>query len=320
MNYLKRIQGIENVIEKLPQQFRCWYKFGNIMKLEYEKCFDYERWQDINNVNMIVTDDEGITSFAEGDRIGLFVPGTTYAGEWKYDGTNWSTDNEVTWENREDEFEFCAFYPFTSGEISADNIPVPDLATQSGKLSDVGAKDFLVGRCITSYSDNDGVVSFTGSSSFEHVFSLIHISIVSQNNDEVSVTGCKFEGDGIVEKKKYVFGGSADEDELVGIGSSGGSVLEIDYQTSVSVSEGLDIVVLINPVSLDSSLKFSLFYEKDETEYVADIELPGEYRKGNYNKIRLSWVKDGLVMQGNDIKDWNVVDLELIELLEGNAV
>ena len=59
MNYLKRIQGIENVIEKLPQQFRCWYKFGNIMKLEYEKCFDYERWQDINNVNMIVTDDEG---------------------------------------------------------------------------------------------------------------------------------------------------------------------------------------------------------------------------------------------------------------------
>lgn len=58
MDYLKRIQGIENVIDKLPQQLRCWHKFGNIIKLEYEKCFDYEQWEGVNNLNLIVTDDE----------------------------------------------------------------------------------------------------------------------------------------------------------------------------------------------------------------------------------------------------------------------
>lgn len=58
MEYLKRIQGIENVIEKLPQQLRCWYKFGNIIKLEYENNFDYEMWQEINKINLIVADDE----------------------------------------------------------------------------------------------------------------------------------------------------------------------------------------------------------------------------------------------------------------------
>lgn len=58
MENLKRINGLAEVIENLPQQLRVWYKFGNIIKFEYEKCFDYERWKDVSDIKLTVTDDE----------------------------------------------------------------------------------------------------------------------------------------------------------------------------------------------------------------------------------------------------------------------
>lgn len=254
-----------------------------------------------------ITDENGLSSFAEGDCIGLFIPGTEYAGEWSYDGYVWSTGSNPTWENREDDFEFCAFYPCSSGDITRESVTMPDLTSQTGKLSDIGEKDFLVARCVTSYSDNDGVVSFTGSNSFEHVYSLLHVSIVTQDDNDVLITGCRFVGDGIVEKREYMFGSGAAEDETVSVGSSEGSTLEIDYNPSVSVSGGLDVVVMINPLPDGTYLDFSLFYEKDGNPYVAEVTLPGEFYKGNYNKIKLSWVKEGLIIQNNEIKDWNVI-------------
>ena len=85
---------------------------------------------------------------------------------WKFDGSNWNTSSNVSWKNKEDRFDFCAFYPCTdNNNIFRDGILMPDLSSQSGRMSDIGKKDFLVARCTASYNDNDGVVSFSGNNS-----------------------------------------------------------------------------------------------------------------------------------------------------------
>ncbi len=74
----------ERVFSKLPQELRCWHKFGNIKQMEYDSCFDYETWQDINSVRLVLADEK------DGYRIALrlknvsgrveFVIGSRIAG------------------------------------------------------------------------------------------------------------------------------------------------------------------------------------------------------------------------------------------------
>lgn len=56
MKNLNRIKGMKKVLESLPDEYRYWHIFGTILKLEYEKSFDYELWKDIYNIKLLVTD------------------------------------------------------------------------------------------------------------------------------------------------------------------------------------------------------------------------------------------------------------------------
>lgn len=57
MTGLKRINGIDTLMNKLPREYHYWYKFGNILKLNYEKTFDYEdKFDDIYVIEMLLTD------------------------------------------------------------------------------------------------------------------------------------------------------------------------------------------------------------------------------------------------------------------------
>ena len=51
MEHLKYIKGMDSVIQELPAQYRYLPLFGNILKLEYLKEFDYEEWTDIYNIS-----------------------------------------------------------------------------------------------------------------------------------------------------------------------------------------------------------------------------------------------------------------------------
>lgn len=67
MKQLRYINGMEQLIQDLPEEYRYFPLFGNILKFEYTKTFDYETWADIYNVNLVVTDD------AEQYKIQLFL-------------------------------------------------------------------------------------------------------------------------------------------------------------------------------------------------------------------------------------------------------
>ena len=57
MEHLKYIKGMDRLIQELPTQYRYLPLFGNILKLEYLKEFDYEKWTDIYNVRLLVADE-----------------------------------------------------------------------------------------------------------------------------------------------------------------------------------------------------------------------------------------------------------------------
>lgn len=57
MEHLKYIKGMNQLIQELPEPYRYLPLFGNILKLEYSREFDYEKWTDIHNVRLLVTDE-----------------------------------------------------------------------------------------------------------------------------------------------------------------------------------------------------------------------------------------------------------------------
>ena len=57
MEHLKYIKGMDRLIQELPTQYRYPPLFGNILKLEYLKEFDYEKWTDLYNVRLLVADE-----------------------------------------------------------------------------------------------------------------------------------------------------------------------------------------------------------------------------------------------------------------------
>ena len=57
MKHLKHIKGMSQLIQELPEGYRYLPLFGNILKLEYMKEFDYEKWTDVYNARLLVADE-----------------------------------------------------------------------------------------------------------------------------------------------------------------------------------------------------------------------------------------------------------------------
>ncbi len=270
-----------------------------------------------------ITSDDGKTVFVDKDCIGLFTKGNNTASMWTYDGSTWTANTEVTWENKFEKFEFLAYYPCTSDNVSRDGIMMPDLLSQTGKLSDIGKHDFLKGRCKVSYNDNGGMVSFSGENSFSHVYSLLYLSIANSGGEsgKVDITGCKFEGEGIANDKKFVFGDDTGTDEMVDVGATvASSTIDIKYEQAVQLDKKHTLAVLINPVQLKTPLTFTLSYKDGESQKTANIELGQNFTSGSLYKYSLGWKKGSLSLSGNEVKDWNVVNGDIIFLLEEQGV
>lgn len=254
------------------------------------------------------TGTDGSVTFTGGDRIGMFTEGREDPVVWTFVNSRWSNTESVKWSDRTGCFEFLAYYPcLESSGATRISVPMPDLSEQSGDISDIGEKDFLVGRCLSSYSDNNGVVSFSGENSFSHVFSLLYLNIVNEDSEsEVTLSECEFSGDGIVTPHVYSFESSSME-------KSGGvekSVLQIKDLSSLS-----GIAVLINPVSLDTPLRFTLLYIRDGRKYQASASLGNDFPAATFSKVTLRIVGGNLVMTGCEVRDWNFVTLDDIVLI-----
>ena len=114
-------------------------------------------------ISRTVTDaEDASTDFETGDRIGFFMPGEDSPVEWTLGSDGWTSETPLVWENKVDEFEFCAYYPCTEETAVRTAIPMPDLSAQKGDFSELGTYDFLAARRVTGYSENAGAVSFVG--------------------------------------------------------------------------------------------------------------------------------------------------------------
>ena len=250
-------------------------------------------------------------TFSTNDKVGMFIQNQENPVLWTYDGTSWNPEKTIVWENRADDFDFQAYYPCEeTAQVTRTSVPMPDLSVQTGKLGDIGSKDFLVGKCTTSYSDYNGVVSFSGTNAFKHVYSLLHINIVNDEAEQsFKMVGCSFLGEGIVTPHVYSFDSASEG--MKKSGEDEKSILEIADLSSLTESA---ITVLLNPVSLEIPLSFTLNYTNggEGYEYEASVDIGKEFLAGSFSKITLRLVDGKLTMMGNEVEDWNVITLDEI--------
>ena len=238
--------------------------------------------------------------------------------KWSLSTSLWTSDSKPVWKNKVDKFEFCAYYPYVDG-ASRTQIPMPDLTTQTGEASLIGDYDFLAARCSASYTDNNGT-SFTKDAAFKHVFSLISVTVQKNGNDEsMTLNQISFEGKDIVSRHTYQFGGMAEEDALVPVAESEGSSLILTPETAVE-EQGHTTMVVINPGTLASPLKFSIAYVCDGHSYTASTTQMGQnFEAGKYYRYTVRLNKEELLLSGNEVADWNQEDLSDLVVTEEPA-
>ena len=254
----------------------------------------------------VMEDDGKSVSFANGDMIGLFV-NTRNVVQWTYDGNAWGANGDVYWDNKVDDHVFCAFYPYND-QATLDNVPMPDLTVQDGDIDDLKILDFLVAKKTQGYNGN-GIVSFSGVNAFEHVFSLIAITLQGEGDlvgstiEEITI-----EGENIVTPYAYSFVSS----QVVPVSDDGDNgVDELEFMTNCTLgSEGYTFYFVVNTGASLKDVDLSIRYIKGENEYVATLEgMNGDnigktFESGKRYSYSLK-VKDGvLIISGNEIKKW----------------
>lgn len=249
------------------------------------------------------TSEQGVSNFELTDRIGLFQPDEDEASCWEFEESGWTTETAMNWENKVEDFHFCAFYPYEE-TATRSSVPMPDLTAQTGELERIGTFDFLAGHCTMSYADAAGVVSFTEDNAFHHVYAMLKIVVnKSSAEDELTIHKVSYEGQDIVTSQTYSFGSSFAEDHLIS-GSPSTSVLTLTPEAVVS-GENHTFVVLINPVTLSSSLKLSLDYTRNGIRYTASTEnLVSEYAGGKLYTYTIRLKKENILIEGNSIGNW----------------
>ena len=58
MEHLRNIKGMEKLIQDVPKEYRYLPFFGNILKFVCERVFDYEKWENVYNINLLMSDED----------------------------------------------------------------------------------------------------------------------------------------------------------------------------------------------------------------------------------------------------------------------
>lgn len=259
------------------------------------------------------------TTFVEGDELGFFMPGEERQVKWTLSSGVWNAETPLSWENKVDEFEFCAYYPYSSGTGGRGKIPMPDLSAQTGAIEEIGAFDFLAARCTSSYPEGAGTVSFTGEDAFVHVCPMLSVTIMKDRADEeVYLSGAKMEAPGLFSRSEYKFGETPDADGPQLTEDPAIDGLTLTYAEPVEVTEsGHTVYIVCNPVSLGGGSEFSISYTRDGISYTASTDrLVNDLVPGTCYKYTLRLTKEGLELVGMEIAGWDeetVPDIALEE-------
>lgn len=251
-------------------------------------------------------------SFSADDEIGLFVHNRDVV-KWTYLGENaWKAEKAEHWPNKEDEFDFYAYYPYDD-EASIESVPMPSLAGQTGTIESLSDCDFLVASTKQSYGTY-GVVSFTDNASFKHISSLVAITIKGDCDLKTStIQKISFSAPDIASATTYSFRTK----ETTIVDDEKNDKMEscnLDFQMT---GEDKTFYFILNKGVNLSDVTFCIEYSTGENHYKAekaDLGSEALASGGRYNfNLKIS---DGvLTISGGTIQNWgNGTQMDDIEI------
>lgn len=263
------------------------------------------------------TSTEGQTvSFKAGDKIGFYMPDSETSGVWTYSGEKWESTTEYVWPDKLQTHNFCAYYPFSKAE-ARNLITMPDLSQQTGTAADLEKYDFLVARCSSNYAKANGIVSFKGQEAFTHVLSLLSITLKTGEETKGAIlTDVSLKATGLITTSTYHFGESSEAD---GVTFSESPVNELAFSslTTPIPTEGLNYLLIVNPIASQDKLEISVSYTRDEEQFTASAQVPAAtISQGSLSKLSVSIRKSGLVIEGNTVEDWTENNMDDVVLEE----
>lgn len=239
-------------------------------------------------------------TFAEGDRIGLFVDGTP-ATLWTY-GNGWIPEKRVYWADKVNRYVFRAYYPYVEAALPED-VPMPGLLAQDGTMENLSKCDFLVAETEQAYGSN-GVVAFTGTGkSFRHVSSLVHLTVRGTDDLAASVLNkITFSGTDIVAPSSYSFA----KGKVTCRADGNADRLEAAVGHEMDGKDAEFYFILNAKVADSGGLTLSIDYETGDRNYTAKMEnFMGNTLVGGAQQSCTLVIKDSsLSVTGNEINPW----------------
>ena len=247
--------------------------------------------------------DPKTVNFAEDDAIGIFVNDDPVV-KWTYDGESWDAGRIVYWPSKNTDCNFYAFYPYDDelSYNSYESVPMPSLLEQTGEIASISQCDFMVSSVTQRYASSD-VVCFNEDNAFEHVSSLVQLTIKGDGDLSFStLTKISITGKDIATSSTYSF--VKDEVTL----SSDATSNELSSEISVEM-EGEDktFYFIVNPkVASTGTVKLTIEYETGEETYIAELDdFSGNAFEQGYRQSFTISVKDGkLTVSGSSITPW----------------
>jgi hypothetical protein len=258
-------------------------------------------------------------TFTEGDEIGLaYKVGSDNATsfvKWTLNESGWTPVDAMNWKNIGDDHTFYAFYPYKTGALLS-KVPMPALTDQDGTMPSVAARDFLVATKTQSYSDG-ATVSFTGDDAFDHVSSLVVLTLKNTANlASATIRSISLTGTNLVTPTTYSFidNNDTDANEADKVSLDGTAVNEMISDFSDVVMNGDKVfyfVVNSGTVNLSEVILSITYTSVGGGVYTATKQGLNQgnddekYERGHFYNYGITITTDKtLLISGYEIDEW----------------
>lgn len=257
------------------------------------------------NTIVTLTSSTPTSSFAEGDKIGLFLPQNSTDVAWQYTGGLWKSSTPCYWKNKKDRFSYTAYAPYCTGSTK-EAILMPDLSKQTGKLSDLSTYDFLIATADVSFSECKGKVTFSGASAFQHIYSLIAIQLKNEDTqDIITLQNLRLSGEHFFSSSTYNCNITPHH-----FNSITTPVHQLAIQDNSKLpEEGKTYYLLVRPTETAKEGNFQLSFTRGAQTFSAGATTSATtYKAGNLYSYTFVLKKGELLLEGTEIKPWIVID------------
>ena len=265
-----------------------------------------------NQTSRTTTPTTGETTFAPNDQIGFFMPEASTPTLFTYNTSKWESETTLAWPDLTNDFTFCAFYPYKES-ATRENIPMPDLTTQTGELTDIGNYDFLAATKTCKFSTTGGIVSFTDADSFKHIYSLLLITLTDSEDATTLLQSASISGAGCFTNYAYRFTEDGTEEIFKPTGNEEKNEWSVSYQEGKEITDdtGIQLAILLNPSDTEIPLDFNIVYTREGVNFTASTSaISHTFTGGNNYKYQIH-ISDGeLIVEGYEISQWSEGEVE----------